>query len=57
MTVNTATLLNHIKQFFKGFKIIFPYYTKRAFCIQTALKEADIQFKFNNVLRNEDEEY
>ena len=28
MTVNTATRLNHRKQFFKDFKIIFPYCTK-----------------------------
>ena len=39
--------LNHIKQFFKGFEIIFPYYTKRA----------GSQFNRNNVLRHEDEEY
>ena len=37
MTVNTATWLNHTKQFFKGFKIIFPYCGKRAYCITSGL--------------------
>ena len=33
MAVNTVMWLNHRKQFFKGFKIIFSYYTKHASCI------------------------
>ena len=33
ISVNTATRLNHTKQFYKGFKIIFPYCAKRASCI------------------------
>ena len=43
MTVNTATGLYHRKQFFKGFKIIFPYYAKRD-------SFSTSQFKCNNVL-------
>ena len=37
MTINTETSLNHGKQFFKGFKIIFPYYAKCASCITSGL--------------------
>ena len=29
--------MNHRKQFFKGFKIIFPYWAKRASCITSGL--------------------
>ena len=58
MTVNTAPWLNNIEQFFKGLKIIFPYYAKRASYITSELlQKAGIQFKRNNVLRNEDEKY
>ena len=58
MTVNTATWLNHIKQFFKGFKITFPYYAKCASYITSGLLwKADIQFKCKKMLRNEDKEY
>ena len=58
MTVNTATWLNHRKQFFRDFKIIFPYYAKRAsFITSGLLQKAGIQFWSNNVLRNEEEEY
>ena len=56
MTVNTAAWLNHRKQFSNAFKIIFPYYAKRASSIKDCFKKAYIQFK-RNVLRNEDEEY
>ena len=35
--LNTATWLNHRKQFFKGFKIIFPYRAKRVSCITSCL--------------------
>ena len=55
MTVNTATWLNHRKQFFKGFKIVFPYCFLYYF--RAALIKADIQFRRNNMLRNEDEEF
>ena len=56
MTVNTATWLNHRKQFFKCFKIILPYYIKHASCIQGCFKKAGIKFK-HSALCNEDEEY
>ena len=52
---NTATWLNHRKQFFKGFTIIFLYCAKHASCIQGCFKKVDIQFKCN-VWRYEDEE-
>ena len=58
MTVNTATWLNLREQFFKGFKIIFQYYTERAFVLlQGCFKKAGIQFKRNNMLRDEDKVY
>ena len=56
MTVNIVTWLNYKKQFFKGFKIIFPYYAKHVSCIQGYFKKAGIKFN-QNVLHNEDEEY
>ena len=47
-----------IEKFFKSFKITFPYCTKHASCITSAhFKKASTQFKRNNVLRNEGEEY
>ena len=58
MTVNTATWLNLGEQFFKGFKIIFQYYTEHAFVLlQGCFKKAGIQFKRNNMLRDEDKVY
>ena len=57
MTVNNATWLNQRKQFFKDFKIIYPYCAQRASCIQGLSKNADILLKRNNVLRNVDEDY
>ena len=51
ISVYTAMWLNNRKQFFKGFKVFFPYSAK------DASAKANIQFKRNNVLPNEDEEY
>ena len=56
MTVNTAVRWNHRKQFSNGFKIVFPYYAKRASSFRDCFKKAYIQFK-RNALRNENEEY
>ena len=49
--------MNHRKRFFKGFSIIFPCYANCALLLQSCLNKAGIQFKHNNVLSNEDEEY
>ena len=54
MILNNATCLNHRNQFLKDFKIIFSYCTNSAPCITSELrKKAGVQFKRNNVLRNE----
>ena len=56
MTVNTATWKYHRNQFFKGFKIIFLYCAKRAFCINSGLLWKG-RHSIRNVLHNENEEH
>ena len=50
--------MNQRKRFFKGFKIFSP--TEQSVplvLLQGRFEKADIQFKCNHVLRNEDGEY
>ena len=57
MTVNTATWLNHRKQFFKGFKNISPYCAKCASFNTSGVLWKGWHSIPAQLLRNEDEEY